>query len=840
MMMTENLVLDHLTPSEPPKRRFTDYAALGSYIKEQNPAIDLDDDRVGRAYVARFPDKYDVGPSMAKQISSAIAAPFGQISRFSSGRSPGLPDGGIDVLGTGADLLRRSAKGIVSGASLGLSDAINRGVGPGTGPADNQDRQDRNSIAFGTGQLIAEVAGPYRLMRGLFGAKMAPKGATWARRALAGGSEAAAVEGSKGLIDDKKTVLESAAIGFLGGVASEAVVAGSVGAARMAADRLIKPAGKYAKDVVEWLRELDMPVLPTIAYPMSNVTAAVQEKVQATAANMAAIKAVQHNLTAGLLRARERFIGQMGGNAGLKDPLESGQALYTRVTEVMEHLKAETRELYRGLSDTQVGLTSIHPNQKYQRVVDGAEEPTETTLWESFREALGDHADEFPKDQPEPLKVLHRIFNKAKADHKTVDVTVSESTDPGKMVTQPRRTAPASSTIINRGHQRSHLNPNQRFSPAAGQHTGVGPDDYQSIWKTESGGGSTFERAEVQLPLKTYNYWWGVTKKIGDQMDTPAYRENATVKRVVDSAYHAVQDAMDHQASQVSPTFSAAIIRARQQAQAHFAYRDLPLVKQTLSSPKRLRSAEMIDELFLNTETVLQSKRLLGPEEFNQARQAWLRNLLDRSVEIGMDELGDPVKFRGLWTQIAKKGGGGTDSQFIKEVFSEDNFFDYLKGEKIPAATGGEAKRELLTRFYDKFREIDDMIGQVAPGKEAFGGSGTERGGLASFVNPSDLAGTFAKWRALAFQLISSRRLGEEFFKENPAENIFMQKVIPNWEGNVNAMTMKKGGEWLLKRAGLTGPSMGVSRQLSLPSQISSPTRQATTSAGLSRLLNRD
>jgi hypothetical protein len=779
--------------------RFKTYVELGRAVKAQNPGLSIDSETVGRKVALEGDYIIDEDPHWGNQVASALAEPFQAIQGMSEG-----------ITGTAADVSRQGGQGVAQGVSLGASGYLGRAVDQAMGgAADPQQMADLNSAPYAVGEFVGEIAGPYKAARGLFGRHIVGAANKWGRRVLAGAAEAGAVEGGKALFDEDKNVLSQAATGFTIGAIAETIVAGAVGGGRMGIERLIKPGAgeKINTKIVDWLTERGLPVVPTIARPHSNTMGVVQDKATQSAATMAIVQDVRQQLAGGLQRAKQTFINDVGGNAALKSPLEAGQALYHRVTGVGASLRDKTRSHYKDLAESEIGTVEIDPNLTFTRhLQDGTS--VETDLWTSLREALGSHASKKPgSGQPGPLKVLHSIFTEARDAHKVQSREVFGQIEPGPLA-------------------------NLR----------EGADDFQTIFKTESGGGSTFTRSEDFVPYKDYNYWWGITKRIGDLMDTSQYKKNKTVKRHVDSAYHAVQDAMDAQASRLDPNYETAIKSAREMASLSFAYRDLPLVQRITAAPKKYRSEEMVDEIFTNTETMRAAKEMLGPADFSQARQAYLRNLLDRSITFTEAEMKDAASFRKLWQQVVKKGGDTMDSQFMKEMFSEEGFVDHFTGEPIKAMTDGAEKRALMVEFYDMFRVIDGMLGDINPGQEAFGGAGTERGGLASFVNPSDVGGSWRKLKSYAFQLISTARLADEYFKPVD-DNIFIAKAIPNWEGNLPAGGMQRMAGGALDALGVSGRKTAnnfpsVTHAANVPSQISSGTRQATTSAGLSRIFN--
>ena len=783
---------------EPEPQRFATYVALGRAIKRRNPGITYDDEKVGRAVANQGGYIVEEDPHWANQVMSAIAEPFEAISGASE-----------SLFGAGYDLTRQTGMGVTSGATLGASeyavDAIDRAMGnPGL-----SDR-DQKSMAYNAGELIGEIAGPYKTARGLFGKKLMGTSKTWGRRLLAGSAEAGAVEGGKAIFDSEKNVLSSAAVGFFVGGLGEGAVSGVVGAGRYGIDKLIKPGAgeKIATRVVDWLRERDLPVVPTIARPFSNVTAYVQEKATRSAAAMARVKHVQKQLHEGLSRAKETFINQVGGNAGTVSSLDAGRALYHRVTGVGAELRLRTRQHYDKLSESEIGTVEIDPNMKYGRLLeDGSVD--ETDLWTSLRSAMDGktggvnltEGKKAPSGTPPPLKLLKSFWDEAREKHTMQTRTVRGETTPGPMT-----------------------------------HTREGADDFQTIYQTESGPASQWSREEEFLPRQDYTYWWGMVKRIGSLMDTSQYKKNKSVKRQVDAAYHAVQDAIDFQASRLDPNYETSITAAREVAKASFEYADAPLVQKILAAPEKYRSEEMIDALFFNTETMQAAKRALGPADFEQSRQAYLRRVMDGTIEMGDADLGDVPAFRKLWAQLTKKGPNQMDSPFMRELFSDDGFVDPITGKTVQGV-GGEEKRALMVEWYEQFRAIDAMLGDLTTAGEAFGGAGTERGGLASFVDPSDLAGSLDKMKRLAFQLVSTARLADEYFKP-PDENIFIYKTIPSWEGNVNAARLGKMGEAVMDALGVIDKTTGWPVQL--PSQISSSTRQAATSAALNRILPSD
>ena len=146
----------------------------------------------------------------------------------------------------------------------------------------------------------------------------------------------------------------------------------------------------------------------------------------------------------------------------------------------------------------------------------------------------------------------------------------------------------------------------------------------------------------------------------------------------------------------------------------------------------------------------------------------------------------------------------------------------------LNVTTMGAEKRALMQEFWDQFRNVDSMLSQLHGGADEFGGAGVERGGLGSFVNTESIAASFGKTKQLAFQLLATTRLGQEYFKPNPNENYFIFKKIPEWEGGIQVPE-------IIQEAARRMPGMS-----GIPSQVGTSTRQAATSAALNRLNPRD
>jgi len=768
---------------------FTTYADLGEHIKRQNLSITLSDEQVGRWAAQKF--DYTVLEQTAGQILEPAAKIADAVSGFSR-----------DVLRTGTDISRQSGSGIVSGASLGLGGVLSKTIDP------EGASRDQASFAYGAGELAGEVAGPYRTVAGLFGNTIR-RGRGVVPRMVAGGTEAAVVEGGKASLQQEGDVISATWDGFLMGGLSEGVIGGAMKGGRKGLEWLIQPrkGEELATETIEWYASRGMPVPPTVARPYSNTMALMQQKASRSAAAMSIVKNIRGELAEGLTKAKTDFINAVGENAALKPPLEAGRALYDRVTDVSKFLREKMREHYKGVAESEVGSkVYIDPNMKFTPVRDGvpAEEPLD--LWGIFRGALGTYADKYPKNQPAPLRALHDLFQEAREKHTMQTRTVRGETAPGPMV---------------------HLRP--------------GADDFQTIYQTESGPASQWSREEEFLPRQDYNYWWGVIKEIGNLMDTTQYKKNATVRRHVLEAYHGLQNAIDYQAIKFNPGFEGRITHAREAAKLSFEYDDLPMVNKVLAAPDDFRSEEMIDVLFRNTESVQATKRMLGPDDYDIARQAWLRTVLNRTLDIGEEVLEDRPRFRKLWQEISKKSGLGMDSQFIDEVFNEKNFVAMYSGKPLlNVTTAGAEKRELMQEFWDQFRSVDSMMSQLHGGAEDFGGAGLERGGLGSFVNVDAIAASFGTMKRLAFQLLATTRLGKEYFKRNPEDNYFIFKKIPEWEGGIDLpeFVQQKMRDYIPGASG--GPTAFPSQFPGIPSQISSSTRQAATSAALNRILPSD
>ena len=101
------------------------------------------------------------------------------------------------------------------------------------------------------GEVIGEVAGPYKVAAGLFGNKIRKAGASaWGAadlgtsrllpRMLAGATESAVVEGGKASLQQEGDVISSAADGFITGGVSEGVVGGAMKAGREGLERKLR------------------------------------------------------------------------------------------------------------------------------------------------------------------------------------------------------------------------------------------------------------------------------------------------------------------------------------------------------------------------------------------------------------------------------------------------------------------------------------------------------------------------------------------------------------------------------------------------------------------------
>ena len=772
--------------------RFETFEALGKAVKADNPSITKDDITIGEIYAKKNPDKVIVGESDPSFMRGPAA----------TGVPPSLMSalqGGLDYANTvmapiktvadapfrALDAIRGPTAGVASGMVMGVDKPIQAGMESVMGNAPGSS-MDRSGMGYLGGEIVGEIVGPYKIIGGIL--PNVARGATSGviQRGVRSGVESAVVEGGKAVFRGDLNPFDDAAIGFGLGMAGDVVIGGLVRGGRAGLSKLIKPkAGEVIDEkMITWLQDHNLPVLPATVRRMSNLIPFIEQKITQNIALKAKMESAMLTLSNGLKSAKQDFITSVGENAALHTPLESGKALYDRIDDVYMHGKNEVAKRYNGLRATGMGEVEINPNAPYIRhMEDGSEH--ETSLWASLREAIGDNiADVKPqKEGPKINKYLHGLFQNLKSAHAPKTSTVSE--------------------------------------PIVGS-SFLRPKAPKSIERTVEG----------EDIVQDYNWWWEQLQTMGEMLDTSAIKKSDKAKRKLLRAYHAIQDGIDGHASLKDPNYATAIGEARTLAQSNRAYGDIPLVKTIRSAEDKYRSEEMIDVIFRNQESVIEAKRILGPSDFDQARQAWLRSVMEDAVTKGDDLLKNPDDFGRLWENIGKKVGGDVDSPFVITVFSDEGFVvQNAMDTPLVADTGAAEKLEAFREFYDRFRAMDATIFRIRPRAQEFGGAGEQRGDPSKFVRPvaslKDGLAMLRPIRELGWSILTMKKLGKEYMKA-PNENIFLLKDIPEWQGNVSLPAIVSRAKKGLFGTGVAGtPGAG---------QVSASARTGVQNALLNKL----
>lgn len=730
------------------KDRYNTYAELGADVKMNNPNVTLDDEIVGKKYASRHkilvstPGTGEIHPLNAvvnglrdmldaeKGPLRALAAPF---------------QAAESVAGVVSEFGKDAGAGVASGLSLGGTDRLRQFLGTGTTdgvpiPSPEQ----RSPLAFGGGQMIGEVMGPYRVAHkvlgipavGKFASKLPGAGKVGPRlgMALGMGTEAAAVEGTKSAIrgGDVSDVLVDSAIGLALGSVAPLAVQGGAAVWKKGVERWLHPkAGEVDALLLAFMNKWDLPLLVAQLRPSSPLVQGVQRRLSATATTAREMIQMRGKLVDSMERMQAKIVGKLAPNAALKTPREVGLAITDEILAARNKLRLESKTAYDALRKSSVGKTMIRPNLdvQFERIGDEGEVLFEVgSMFKGLKELVGQTG---PLSSG-PRKKIRNFYVEMKKAH----------TEPPSPVPKRR--------------------PQWEF---------LVPPSQVPL-------GITATTKKQNVPLKNYDWWWEQLQQIGAMMDSPKIQKNAADMRLVKKAYHLVQDVIDAHAKAVSPEFSTAIDQARKLHIEFLTYSNNPrvqnILKLTKETPGVTDYPSVVGRLFATTDAVLDAKALLGPEAFNQARQAWIRDLFWDSTK---KLVGGERYLSGLKMQEAfdKSVSGGMDGEFIKALFSDVGFTS-PSGKIVTVNTHAFEKLKMIREVYEQIPKLEPAIFQLQSKGEAMQQQMAEKVSAAQLINTPTSAITVIK--DILVNLITFRKASQIVFEQDIQKNPLMGAPI--------------------------------------------------------------
>ena len=664
-------------------QEYTGIISLGKSVKEKNPSLSgLSDFAVGKAYKLKFPDtKVKYGLDRRSFVDKGIAAGFGVVDDFMNG--------------------------MVNGATFGLTGGIQSLAG-----------MEPEGMAYGAGNIVGEIAGPYRFLRKFLLGKAPVKAMLEKapRMGLAGlsGIESGVVEGTKGAVrfDDPVGHL---ATGLVVGVLPEGMFRLGGKLVRYGGRKLAKAKpGEIDEVTMKLFEKHDIPGDPAIFRPDSPVVNYAQRRVHHTVATRKILLTRRRKMAEKIEDLRRKVSIGFGDNTTLRSPLEVGRSVMGAIDETLESLKADGKGLYEELKNTDIGKIDIDHDMKFQRILGEGEEEIafETGLISGLKTIV---KGENTALTPGPLKTLRTFIRQLEAATKAPPKTPAKYSDIG----------------VNAG-----------ASPSIG------------------GGEPVYQ---------TYGWWWDKLQSVGEKYASPTVQHNPKMKAKYARVYAHIQDAIDAQAASVDPAYDESIRHARSAWSSYRTFEENPLVKRLTSISDR-DPEKIMTEVFSSQNNVQEFKKLVGPEAFNGARQAWIRDLLWDAVvndaETGIQYVSG--------AKITTKLSGhleGTDSDFLREIFSDEGFMTPM-GEHYPVKTQAKEKLELLMDLLHISQKTDTSLRMLKGGQEQFGaGVSAER------ISPAMLLQNIAEGGRQARGLVSNlllMRKGADLYLEPPKTNIFL------------------------------------------------------------------
>ena len=692
---------------------------------------------------ADYDDMAEEEKGSVGKVMQAVAAGFEAVT-------PPSPFGLAQHLPTPSDLFAPSsfmgelghgvAKGMTAGASEEVPNRMVQALGLTPPP------EPQGIVSF-AGELLGEITGPYRMAQQfLMPLRTTGMGASLMGRfpqvaaTAEGGLASGLVEGIKGGIKGENP-LEHFATGLTIGAAFEGGLRGAYKGGKRLAERFLGPdVGEVNEKLVGALEKHDIPVIPTVVRPFSNMVQYMQNKVTQTTMTRSTLQTMRADMVRGIDRLRENTVMRLGDNAIVQTPLDVGEHLVESIDGAAKQLKDQASTLYKDVTTSEIRNVPIHPYQDFIRHLEDGTEHT-TNLLAGMRDLLGEGLINNPRASHNAIqKRLRKVYLDIKKAHAPVEETVLQPMPQPGYKTVPRAV--------------SGVSPLREA--VAGGPRNVAPQQH------------------TKVPNQTYQWWWNEVQAVGGMLSERAVKENPKMKSLVGSMYHLLQDGIDAQASAVSPNYNNLISKARASWSAYEAYQRHPLIKKVLQTSER-DPEQALGILFGSTASIQQTKRLFGPEAFNTMRQAWLRDLLWDAIEKDADTGIEFVTGKKLTTRL-NKFTHGIDSEFVRTMFSDDGFTN-AAGDAIAVNTDAAAKLAMFKELYTITSNLDQAQKALKGGQELFGGSGVERGTLGTLL--LSFAQGSARARGFMANLLLMRRGAKQYIKQPASKNIYLGGKLP-------------------------------------------------------------
>ena len=721
-----------MADTTPIEDRYNTYAELGAAVKLNNPQLTKDDADVGRWYASRHNilvtepptgSKHPMNAFMdaTKQMVETIATPFEAAS---------------NVAGEVDSWTQDVGEGVASGISLGATERLRDFMGSGSqGGVPIPTAEERSPLGYATGEMIGEVMGPYQWAGKLLGmfagaAKAAHTLPMVAKKALAGQrtlmpnlnrfgprvSMAAKIGGEAGIVEGSKAALQTQDV----------------------SDAFINMATAVALG----------PIVPAIAHSTGVGYKGLVEKW---------LHPRPGEMDTGLLAFMDKWeIPRLVGQLRPSSPL---------VQATMRRLSATAttaREMMAMRSALEDGLESMQRNV-VARLGDNAAVLPPTAAGKAIYEEMKGLRTFLKKQSKDAYDELRKTTVGQTRIRPNMDVTFERLGDEGVVTT-------SSGSIFG------------ELKKLVGQSSALASGPRKKIRKFYRDLLKFHKPAEgsTEVPLKTYDWWWEELQQVGEMMDSPKIQENRADMRLVKRVYHIVQDVIDAHAKAVSAEFDAAINQARKIHIESLTYAENPrlqaVMKLTEDTPGVTDYSSVIGRLFSNADGVRDAKRLLGPEGFNQARQAWVRDLFWDSMET---KLGGETYISGrkFMTNIAKQPGG-MKGEFMEEMFTDRNFYD-TKAEPLQVNTYAAEKLAMMKEVFEQMPKLEPAMSQLMSKGEQMQQQMAEKVSPAQFIQGDPKPATvamkvFDTVKELMLNLVLFRKTSRIVFNQNMATNPFL------------------------------------------------------------------
>jgi hypothetical protein len=497
-------------------------------------------------------------------------------------------------------------------------------------------------------------------------------------------------------------------------------------------------AGEVDTALKTFMEKWELPYLVSQLRPASTMVQGTMRRLTATTTTSEIMTKMRGNLVKAMKKMQQGIVGRLGDNAAVLPPSQVGRAIFDEIKGTQTFLRSQSKLAYDELRKTGIGETKISPNMKvgFERIGDEGEIIVEEgSLLGLLKDLVGGEGSTLSSGA---RKKLRNFYLEVKKAH-----------------TEPSPVYPSQSPDFVAGAEGMGIN-----------------------------------TATQNVPLKDYDWWWGRLQQIGEMMDSPKIKQNVSDMRVVKKAYHIVQDVIDAHAMAVTDAaggkpYMEAITQARKLHMEHLSYagneRVKAVLKLTEDTPGVTDYSSVVGRLFSSIDGLLDAKRLLGPEGFNQARQAWIRDLLFEGMERRAGSAEKYLSGRKMGTSFDKHGD--IDGEFFKELFSEGNFF--TPGEMVPLSVNTHAaeKFKMLQEVYDNVPKIEPAFSQLVSKGEQMQGMMTEKFSAAQLVqqgmNPKSVTKEALSYvRDLVVNLVLFRKASRIVFEQNLAKNPLLGGAI--------------------------------------------------------------